>query len=210
MPPRTDRTLLALAPFAALLSIALSSSRAHAEGNYGKLDVAAADGAPHPTYFRAFFTSAAGVGFRFNNPYRLARQIGSSAESTSTTAPYLDLGLGVTFGDPFGLQHGAVLRYDHSLTGVTQHVLTPSYIALRRFTHFELFGRFGLPLLLSPDVNLGGELAVGGAWFFRAGIGVSAEVIGDLFFGAATPDQKRPIYPIVSGQLGVVVEWERL
>jgi hypothetical protein len=35
-------------------------------------------------------------------------------------------------------------------------------------------------------------------------------VVGDLFFGAGTPDNKNPVYPILSGQLFAIVEWERL
>jgi hypothetical protein len=161
-------------------------------------------------YVRTFATLGSGIGLRFNNPYRLSRQLGDDAKGLSTTAPYVDLGLGATFGNPFGWQHGATLRYDHSLTGVTQHVITPSYIGLRRFVHFEVWGRVGLPILLTPDRNLGGELALGGAWFFRAGLGLGAELVGDIFFGAATPDAKNPIYPVLSGQLFAIVEWERL
>ena len=165
---------------------------------------------PSSLYLRTFATLGGGVGLRFNNPYRLSRPLGSDANSLSSTAPYVDLGIGATFGNPFGWQHGAVLRYDHSLSGVTQHVLTPSYIGLRRFVHVELWGRVGLPILLTPDGNVGGELALGTAWFFRAGLGLGAEVVGDLFFGAATPAAKNPVYPVLSGQLFAIVEWERL
>ena len=131
-------------------------------------------------------------------------------KSLSFTAPYGDLGLGATFGDAHGWQFGALLRYDRTLSGVTQHVITPSAVVLRRGISWEGYGRLGLPVLLTPDPSLGAELTAGGAWFVRAGLGISLELIGDLFFGAATPDNKRPIYPVLSGQLGVVLEWERL
>ena len=220
MPRSTDRVLSSL-----VLALLSCATRAHAT----PLDPAAVAPDPPKTalpsdqparaaepprassfYVRTFATLGGGVGLRFNNPYRLARPLGSDANSLSSTAPYIDLGVGATFGNPFGWQHGAVLRYDHSLSGVTQHVLTPSYIGLRRFVHVELWGRVGLPILLTPDRNIGGELALGTAWFFRAGLGLGAEVVGDLFFGAATPEAKNPVYPVLSGQLFAVVEWERL
>jgi hypothetical protein len=176
-------------------------------------DDAAKDAEPKPRsslYVRTFATLGGGVGLRFNNPYRLSRQLGDDAKGLSSTAPYVDVGVGATFGNPFGWQHGAVLRYDHSLSGVTQHVVTPSYIGLRRFVQVEVWGRVGLPVVLTPDRNLGGELALGAAWFFRAGLGLGGELVGDLFFGAATPEAKNPVYPVLSGQLFAIVEWERL
>jgi hypothetical protein len=163
-----------------------------------------------PLYVRTFATVGSGIGLRFNNPYRLEHQLGDDARGLSTTAPYTDLGIGATFGDPFGWQHGATLRWDRAITGVAQSVITPSYVLLRRWVSFEAWGRFGFPIVLNPDTNLGTELAFGGAWFFTAGVGVGGEVIGDLFFGAATPEKKNVSYPILSGQLGVIVEWERL
>ncbi|GAC1353162.1 MAG: hypothetical protein NVS3B20_20000 [Polyangiales bacterium] len=161
-------------------------------------------------YFRTFFVSGAGIGLRFNNPYRLSRPLGNRAESLSLTAPYADLGVGVSFGDPMGVQHGGLLRYDRSLQGVGQDVFTPSYVLLHRKTRLEGWGRLGLPILVTPDPNVGFELALGGAYFLRSGLGISIESIGDLFFGASTPEKKRPIYPVVSLQLGVIIEWERL
>jgi len=94
--------------------------------------------------------------------------------------------------------------------GVGQHVLIPSYGGFRRGALFGGWARFGLPVLLTPDRNVGMELAVGGAWYARAGVGLTAELLGDLFWGVGTPDNKRPMYPVLSGQLGVVVEWEQL
>ncbi|MGZ3456556.1 MAG: hypothetical protein ACXVEF_43525 [Polyangiales bacterium] len=161
-------------------------------------------------YFRAWTQMAFGAGLRFNNPYRLSKPLGDSAESLSTTAPYGTLGVGTWFGSPDGFQHGPILRYDRSLSGVTQHVLTPSYGVFRRGAWFGGWGRFGLPILLTPDPNVGGEIAFGGAFYVRSGIAITGEAIGDLFWGAATPENKRPIYPVLSGQLGVMLEWEQL
>lgn len=202
MPPRTE---LVLGTIAAAISAALVHAPAHAEP--------VADARPahdRGTYVRPFVTAGSGVGLRFNNPFRLATPLGDSAESLSLTAPYLSLGLGAAFGDPLGWQHGPVLRWDRALTGVSQDVLVPSYGLFRRGASFGGWARFGLPVLLSPDANVGVEAAVGGAWYFRAGVGVTAELLGDLFWGAATPENRRPTYPILSTQVGLVLEWERL
>lgn len=162
------------------------------------------------TYLRPFVTAGSGVGLRFNNPYRLATPLGKTAESLSLTAPYLSLGGGLALGDPRGFQHGPVFRWDFALTGVGQHVLVPSWGAFRRGALFGGSARFGLPVVVTPTRNMGIELAVGGVWYVRGGVGITAELLGDLFWGAATPDNKRPAYPVISSQLGVVVEWEKL
>jgi hypothetical protein len=161
-------------------------------------------------YFRQWVQAAVGTGLRFNNPYRLSRPLGDDAESLSMTATYGTIGTGMWFGNPDGLQHGPILRYDRSLGGVTQHVITPSYGIFQRGAWFGGWARFGFPILLSPDLNVGPEVAFGGAFYVRSGIAITSEIIGDLFWGAATPDDKRPIYPVLSGQLGVMLEWEQL
>jgi hypothetical protein len=183
---------------------------ARAQDAPSKLDARAPRAAERGTYLRPFATLGSGVGLRFNNPFRLATPLGDNAESLSLTAPYMSLGGGVAFGDPLGWQHGPVLRWDFALRGVGQHVLIPSYAGFRRGALFGGWGRFGLPVLVTPNPNVGVELAFGGAWYARAGVGITAELIGDLFWGVGTPDNKRPMYPVLSGQLGVVVEWEQL
>lgn len=162
------------------------------------------------TYLRPFATLGSGVGLRFNNPYRLATPLGQTAESLSLTAPYMSLGGGLALGDARGLQHGPVLRWDFALIGVGQHVIVPSWGVFRRGALVGGWARFGLPVLLTPNTNMGIEVAVGGAYYVRGGVGITAELLGDLFWGAATPDNKRPAYPVLSTQLGVVVEWEKL
>lgn len=56
----------------------------------------------------------------FNNPYRLATQLGEDARSVSLTATYADLGLGLAFGPPDGLQHGAAVHASFALAGVSR------------------------------------------------------------------------------------------
>lgn len=193
-------------------AVLLLAANAHAQDDVGSrlLDARVARPESRGTYLRPFATVGSGVGLRFNNPYRLATVLGDNAESLSLTAAYLSLGGGLALGDPRGFQHGPVLRWDFALQGVGQHVLIPAWGVFRRGALFGGFARLGLPILLTPDRNVGMELAAGGAWYVRAGVGITAEVIGDLFWGVATPDTKRPVYPVLSGQLGVVVEWEQL
>ncbi|MBX3186888.1 MAG: hypothetical protein KF819_07735 [Labilithrix sp.] len=163
-----------------------------------------------PGYVQLFATTFVGTGLRFNNPYRLATVLGSDAESLSRTASYVDIGIGATFGNPLGLQHGVTLRTSAALQGVGQVVMTPSYLAWRRWRAFALYGRAGLPLVLTPDVTGGLEASVGGTWFFLGGLGVAAEVVGDVFYGAGTRENAVTTYPVLSGQLGLVAAYEVL
>jgi hypothetical protein len=157
-----------------------------------------------------FATSFVGDGLRFNNPYRLATPLGDDAESIARTAAYVDLGVAVTLGDPRGLQHGLAARTSVALEGVRELVFTPSYLLYRRWRSLAAYGRLGIPIIVTPTTNAGLELAGGGVWFVRAGIGVAAELVGDLFYGAGTREVARPAYPILSAQLGLVVAYEVL
>ena len=163
-----------------------------------------------PGYLQLFATSYFGDGLRFNNPYRLSTPLGSDAESVSRTAPYLDIGLGATFGHPLGLQHGATLRTAVALSGVGQVVMTPSYLAWRRWTALAVSGRLGVPLVVTPDVTWGLEASLGATWFFLGGIGLSAELVGDVFYGEGTREKATTTYPVLSGQLGLVFAYEVL
>jgi hypothetical protein len=166
--------------------------------------------ASKPGYLQLFFTSFVGEGIRFNNPYRLATPLGSDAESLSRTAPYVDLGLAATFGHPLGFQHGVTLRTSIAITGVDQVVLTPSYFVWRRWKALAVSGRAGTPIVLTPDVTWGLEAGLGATYFFLGGIGVSAELVGDVFYGAGTLQHATTTYPVLSGQLGFVIAYEVL
>jgi hypothetical protein len=165
---------------------------------------------PKPGYAQLFATAFVGDGLRFNNPYRLATPLGSDAESLSRTASYVDVGAAMTLGDPLGFQHGAALRMTASVEGVTQYVLTPAYLLWRRWRAWAAYARAGVPIVLRPNATWGLESGVGGVWFFRAGVGVAAEIVGDVFYGAGTREVARPAYPVLSGQLGLVVAYEVL
>jgi hypothetical protein len=155
-------------------------------------------------------TAAVGDGLRFNNPYRLATPLGATAQSVSRTAGFVDAGFAAVYGDARGLEHGLALRMTFATEGVPQAVLVPTYLLWRRFRDFAAYGRLGPAIVLTPDVTWGGELSVGGAWFLRGGVGVAAEIVGDVFYGAGTRDVATPAYPVLSGELGVVVAYEVL
>src|SRR6185369_6142057 len=61
-----------------------------------------------------------GDGLRFNNPYRLANELGSNGDSLSSTAPYVDVAVAATIGNPNGLQHGIRFAWSVSTSGVPQ------------------------------------------------------------------------------------------
>ncbi|MCA9618647.1 MAG: hypothetical protein KC731_06490 [Myxococcales bacterium] len=165
---------------------------------------------PRGSYARLLLSTGFGGGLRFNNPYRLATQLGESAESVSATAPYWDLGFGATFGNPFGVQHGVVAHLGVSLVGVPQQSINASYLLLYREAAWMLRARAGPTLLISPDVNVGGELAFGGAYFLTGGLGLDLELVGDLFYGAATYETRYSVIPVLSLQGGVIVDFEVL
>lgn len=163
-----------------------------------------------PGYVQLFATVMFGTGIRFNNPYRLATPLGDDAESLSRTAVYTDIGMGVTFGNPLGIQHGVALRISAAVEGVGQVSTTPSYFAWRRWHALAAFGRLGIPIVLTPSTTWGFEAGVGGAWFFLGGIGLAAEIVGDVIYGAGTADVGTTTYPLLSGQLGLITTFEAM
>ena len=166
---------------------------------------------PRGRYGRVLGTLSFGRGFRFNNPFRLATQLESSGESVSLAAPYLDGGLGLTFGNPYGIQHGGSLRISASLDGVRQQAIGIGYLGVYR-GDAPLMGlaRLGVSVLTAPDPNVGGELAVGLAWFFTGALGVHAELVGGLYYGAGTYETVYSVIPLISGQAGLIVDYEVL
>lgn len=163
-------------------------------------------------YARVLVTSGFGRGLRFNNPFRLATQLGDTEQSLSLTAPYHDVGLGLVFGDPDGLQHGGALRLSVALEGVPQQALGVSYLTVYRDPDFPVmgFGRLGVSILAAPDPNAGGELALGAAAFFTGGVGLQAELVGNLFYGAGSLETQYTVIPVLSLQGGIIIDFEVL
>jgi hypothetical protein len=167
--------------------------------------------APADTYVHAFGSLSLGRGLRFNNPYRLRTPLGDDAESLSLSATYADFGLGAAFGEPRGLQHGAVAHLSIATDGISQEVISLSYQALRPFgSRWLVTARAGVPVVLEPDLNPGFELAAGGALLLGAGVGVGGELVFSLFYGAATLDHSASVIPLLSLQLGVWLDYEVL
>jgi hypothetical protein len=165
-----------------------------------------------PDYWHTFGSLAFGDGLRFNNPYRLATPLGKSPESLSLTAAYFDLGLGAVRGPPDGLAHGAVVHLSIAAQGIAQEVLSLSYIALERVGTGRtiLFGRFGVPVILQPDLSGGLETALGSAFMLTAGIGLQGELVGSVYYGAGTPDRSVTTIPVLSAEVGVFFDYEVL
>jgi hypothetical protein len=162
-------------------------------------------------YLHWFGALALGRGLRLNNPYRLQEQLGDRGESLSLSATYLDASLGATWGGFTEFRYGFVVHFSEALQGVAQDVVTPGVIATWRLGPRGLaYGRLGVPVVLRPDTTGGIEAALGGVWHATAGAGLTAELIGSLFYGAATWQRKVTTIPIVALQVGVFVDYEVL
>jgi hypothetical protein len=169
-------------------------------------------GAPQDgTYVHGFGELMLGKGLRLNNPFRLATPTGDDPDGLSFTAYYLDLGLGAAFGPPAGLQHGGEVSLSIATDGIAQQVMSLSYVAIYPLSSQTLFrGRAGLPVIFAPDSNIGMELAAGGAWLFTGGLGVSAELVGSLFYGAAIDEKSSTSVPVISLEIGAWFDHEVL
>jgi hypothetical protein len=192
------RVMLALAVAAGVLASGWGGRGARAE--------VAARGADEPPPISGLLSLAVGRGLRFNNPYRLERPLGGSAESVSLAATYLDIGAALLFG-PRDFRHGASLGGDVALQGIGQLVLTPSYLAQFGLSDaLGVSGRIGVPLVVAPDTSLGLEAAVGSNLALAYGLGAQLELVGSVYFGAATEETSITTIPMLSLQLGVFFE----
>ncbi len=162
-------------------------------------------------YVHGFGEVMLGKGLRLNNPFRLATPVGDDPAGVSFTAWYLDLGIGAAFGPPAGLQHGGAVSFSIATDGISQQVMSLSYVAIYPITSQALFrGRGGVPIVFGPDSNVGMELAAGGAWLFTGGLGLSAELVGSLFYGAGTLDKSTTTVPVISLEIGAWLDHEVL
>jgi hypothetical protein len=160
---------------------------------------------------RFFAQIASGTGVRFNNPYRLGTVLGEDASSTSLLAPFFEVAATYVYGPSGSVQHGASVRAGGPLVGVVQPYVTPSYVfAYREDLPVLIYGRVGTPLLLAPDFNVGAEVAASVSYFFSSGLGLTSEVMFDLFYGAATLDDKYSTIPVLAFSLGVIADVEVL
>ena len=153
---------------------------------------------------RVLAALSVGKGLRFNNPYRLATPLGDTAESVSLSATYLDVGLAALLPAVPRVEHGLSLDLLLALDGIGQLGLTPSYLLLfEPGPSFGLRGRLGLPLVIAPDASLGLEAGFGAQLPLAYGFGLTGELVGTLFFGAATEQKSVTTIPMLALQLGL-------
>ncbi|HWO08041.1 MAG TPA: hypothetical protein VNN80_01135, partial [Polyangiaceae bacterium] len=200
-----NRLMSPLAAAASLLAARVATAEEPARrvdpGAPGEGAARAAGAAEIP--ISALLALSFGRGLRFNNPYRLATPLGDTAESVSLAATYLDLGGALLFG-PGDFRQGMALSGSVALQGIGQLVLTPSYLALFGVSDdVALRGRAGIPVVVAPDTTAGLEGAVGASLGVAYGLGVVAELIGSIFFGAATDERSITTIPMLSLQLGI-------
>ncbi|HTV21433.1 MAG TPA: hypothetical protein VMG12_22250 [Polyangiaceae bacterium] len=191
------RVVTAMALAASLASIG-DERRAHAEAGASRAEASLP--------LSGLLSLAIGRGLRFNNPYRLETPLGDTAESVSLAATYLDIAGGLLFGER-DFRHGAALAGDVALQGIGQFVLTPSYLAQFGLTDtLAVSGRVGVPVVVAPDTTLGLEAAVGSSLALAYGLGAQVELVGSVYFGAATDETSITTIPMLSLQLGVFFE----
>lgn len=164
-----------------------------------------------PCYAHLWAGLGVGRGLRLNNPFRLQTPLGDNAASLSWSATYADLSVAGLLGDPFGYQHGMGLSASFALDGVSQQVIAPAYVAGYPLgSHWWLRGRLGLPIVVSPDVNVGLDVAVGATFLVRASLGVFVDAVYSLYEGAATDRRRATLIPLVSLQAGLALSYEVL
>jgi hypothetical protein len=192
-------------------SLASLTSLAHAEPDLApRAPAAAADTPAEKADAVVILSTGFGTGLRFNNPYRLSSVLGSSAEGVSRTASYVDVGAGFAWGRGHRLRHGAALHCAFAVEGIGQWACSPGYLLYRRTTSWATFARVGPAFVATPNFTWGGELAAGAAWFPLGGIGLTGELVGNLFYGAGTREVSSAAYPVLSAQVGLTVAYEVL
>jgi len=162
-----------------------------------------------PPPLRGIAALSIGRGVRFNNPFRLATSLGDTPESVSLSATYLDLTLGALWAEKLGFQHGVGLSGVVAIDGIGQFGITPSYLLHVGVSQgVELRGRLGVPIVVAPDTTLGLEAAFGSLLAVAYGLGLTAELVGNLFFGAATEERGVTTIPMLSLQVGLFFDHE--
>lgn len=147
-----------------------------------------------------------GRGLRFNNPYRLETPLGDTAESVSLSATYLDLSLAMLLVRP-PVDHGMSLSALFALDGIGQFGITPSYLAqLGLSERLAARGRLGVPVVIAPDATVGLEVALGSNLLVGHGLGLTSELVGSVFFGAATEEKAVTTIPMLSLQVGIIFQ----
>lgn len=174
------------------------------------------DGLPNvecswPCYAHLLAGVGIGRGLRLNNPFRLQTPLGENAASLSWSATYADVSFAALLGNPFGYQHGPAISASFALDGIAQQVIAPAYAARYPLgIHWGVRGRLGLPVVISPDANVGLDVALGLSYLVRASLGVFVDAIYSVYEGAATDRRPATLVPLVSLQVGIALSYEVL
>jgi hypothetical protein len=75
---------------------------------------------------------------------------------------------------------------------------------------FLAYGRLGPAIAVAPDATLGGEIAAGFGWFLTGHLAIAGEIDFDAWWGAGTHHVAVATYPVLAGQLGLLVDYEIL
>lgn len=144
----------------------------------------------------------------------------------NTLAPaYLSLRGGGVVPGQGRLRHGVQLgvstnlsregAYPSGTLALRQWVIVPSYVLRLGLDESPLpawiaTARLGLPVVVSPDLTIGAELALGAQYFVRSGFGIFAEVIYDVFVGGRERDDSRSTHHLLTIEVGLQFELEVL
>ncbi len=178
------------------------------EGDGGDPFVAEDDGPTNPA--RILWSGGAGFTVRLIQDFDFGQDRFAPA--------FIDLLGGYVFEGSGTLRHGVTIGVSTNLTGdgtqqlgvdeLGQWVLSPGYLLYVDLNDsvdgLVLMGKVGVPLSVSEEFSIGGELSAGLAYLFLAGFGVYGEVGASLFFGGGA------VHPMLSGELGVQFEYEVL
>ncbi|MFT5359276.1 MAG: hypothetical protein ACI9KE_006519 [Polyangiales bacterium] len=105
--------------------------------------------------------------------------------------------------------------YPSGTLALRQWVIVPSYVLRIGLDSTPLpawvvTARVGIPIVVSPDVTAGAELAFGAQFFARAGIAIFAEAIYDVFVGGRVRDGSRSTHHLLALEVGLQFELEVL
>ena len=190
----------------AVLLLCSSRALAAAPAGEARLGDARSGDAANGEQLRGQAALSVGRGLRFNNPYRLEKPLGDTAESVSLSATYLDLSLAMLLVRA-PVDHGMSLSALFALDGIGQFGITPSYLAqLALSQRFAARGRLGVPLVIAPDATVGLEAALGSNLLVGHGLGLTSELVASVFFGAATEEKAVTTIPMLSLQVGIIFQ----
>lgn len=105
--------------------------------------------------------------------------------------------------------------YPSGTLALRQWVIVPSYVLRVGLEDSPLpawiaTARVGLPIVASPDVTVGAELALGAQYFARSGVALFAELIYDIFVGGRERDGLRSTHHLLTIEVGLQFELEVL